>query len=77
MVNETTESIRRDSAVRQIEQKEVQDWSGKRVVLPRGTTLPATGLEGEMFVKVYDSDTNHLCMWDKYLDHWVTVGPSV
>ena len=37
-MGEETESVRKDSAVREIEQKEVQDWSGKRLVLPRGTT---------------------------------------
>ncbi len=74
-MTETTESVRRDSAARQIEQKEKVDWSGKRLVLPRGTTLPASGLPGEVFVKIVDAGTDKLVIWDNGLDHWVTVGP--
>lgn len=72
---ETTESVRRDSAVRQIKQKEIQDWSGKRVILPRGTTLPASGLDGEMFVKIVAAGHNQLYTYDEEINNWVTVGP--
>ena len=71
----SSESVRRDSAARQIEQKEKVDWSGKRVVMPRGTTLPASGLPGEVFVKVVAAGTDKWCVWDSNLDHWVTIGP--
>jgi len=76
-MTEETESIRRDSSIRSIRQMEVTDWSGKRVVLPRGTTLPSVARPSEVYVKVNDSGTDKLCIFDGNLDHWVTVGPSV
>ena len=73
---ETTESVRRDSAKRGVEQKEIDDWSGRRVVLPRGTTLPATGLPGEAFVLIKAGAQNQLYTYDDGMGQWVTVGPT-
>lgn len=75
-MTETTESVRRDSAIRQIREKEIQDWSGKRVILPRGTTLPATGLPGEVFVKIEEAGIDNLYIFDESVNNWVTVGPA-
>ena len=74
-MSESQESVRRDSAARQIEHKEVVDWSGKRFVLPRGTTLPASGLSGEVFLKVNAAAEDQLFVRDNNLDRWVTIGP--
>jgi hypothetical protein len=73
----TTESVRKDSRVRQIEQKQIIDWSGKRVILPRGTTLPAVGVDGEMFIKIVVGGHNKLLTWDEGVNNWTTVGPQV
>lgn len=74
---ETKESIRGDSAQRQIEGKQINDWSGKRFVPPRGTTLPAisTALPGELFVLVKDADIDQLYIFDNSVNNWSTVGP--
>ncbi len=74
-MTETIESMRGDSAARQVEGKEINDWSGKRVVLPRGTTLPASGLSGEVFVKINDAAADQMFVRDNNLDRWVTIGP--
>jgi hypothetical protein len=75
---EETESVRKDSAERQLKQKEIVDWSGKRFVLPRGTTLPATGLPGEVFVLQRDTPLHDQeYIFDDEYNNWVTVGPSV
>ena len=74
-MTETTESVRKDSAKRGADKKEIIDWSGKRVVLPRGTTLPATGLPSEIFVRLQAGE-DQLFIFDGGLDRWVTVGPG-
>lgn len=73
---EEIESVRKDSASRDLKQKEVIDWSGKRVVLPRGTTLPTDGLPDEVFVKQRDSAEDQLFIRDEDLNRWVTIGPD-
>lgn len=70
---EEIESVRKDSAERQIEQKQINDWSGKRVVLPRGTTLPPTGLPAEVFVLVDNSGRDKLYIYDESAGDWSTV----
>lgn len=73
---EETESVRKDSAERQLKQKETVDWSGKRFVPPRGTTLPTTGLPNEVFVLQRTSPLkDQLYMYDEEYNNWVTVGP--
>ena len=74
---EESESVRRDSSEREIKGKEVIDWSGKRMVLPRGTTLPSSPRPSEVFVKTDASGTDKLLIFDESLDHWVTVGPQI
>lgn len=74
---EETEKVRGDQGKREIEQREILDWSGKRVVLPRGTTLPSTGLPGEVFVKENTHPTaDDLYIFDSDRNNWVTVGPA-
>jgi len=74
---EETESIRQDSSQRHLEQREIVDWSGKRFVLPRGTTLPAVGLPGEVFVKQNTHPTaDDLYIYDDDRGNWVTTGPG-
>lgn len=74
---EETESVRKDSADRNVRTKEILDWSGKRVVLPRGTTLPTTGLPAEVFVKENTAPTpDNMYIWDSDMNNWVTVGPA-
>ncbi len=72
---EETEAVRVDRAQREIDGRERMNWGGKRVVLPRGTSLPSTGENGEVFVKTNASGTDKLCIFDESLNHWVTVGP--
>ena len=75
---ENTESVRVDRAKRQIEEREAVDWSGKRFVLPRGTTLPSiTGrFPGETFVlERSNPDPDQLYIFDSSRNNWVTVGP--
>jgi len=73
----TTESVRGDAVDRQIERKQIKDWSGKRLVLPRGTTLPAVGtaLSGEVFVLIKDAGVDQLYIFDDSVNNWSTVGP--
>lgn len=73
---EQTESVRKDSSERQLNQKEVVDWSGKRFVLPRGTTLPpvAGALPGEIAVLIKDAGRDQLYQFDQSQNNWVTVG---
>lgn len=74
---EETESVRKDSAKRQIDQRQIIDWSGKRIILPRGTTLPASGLPAEVFVKENTAPIpDNLYIWDDDMGNWVTVGPA-
>ena len=76
---ETTESVRKDSAKREIEERAVVDWSGKRFVLPRGTTLPTTSgrLPGEVFVLQKGSpNPDQMYIFDDTVNNWVTVGPG-
>lgn len=77
---EETESVRKDSAKRQIEERQIIDWSGKRIILPKGTTLPALGsgvtyIDGEVFVLVKPSGVNQLYEFDESVNNWITVGP--
>lgn len=74
---EETESVRGDSASREVKQKEILDWSGKRVVLSRGTTLPAiTGaLPGETFILQRVGASDQLYIFDDGQNNWITVGP--
>lgn len=71
----TTESVRADSAKRGIDERQVYDWSGKRFVLPRGVTLPAVGLPGEVFTLVRASLPDQLYIFDEDADSWSTIGP--
>lgn len=73
---EQTERIRKDSSERQLNQKEIVDWSGKRFVPPRGTTLPATvgALPGELFALIKDAARDQLYQFDASENNWVTVG---
>lgn len=74
---EEAERIRIDSAVREVKKnKEVQDWGGKRVILPKGTTLPPVGIDGEVFVLVVEAGLNKLMQFDEFVNNWVTVGPA-
>ena len=74
---EQTESVRIDRAKRELEQRQVGDWSGKRIVLPRGTTLPASGFPSEVFVLQRGSpNPDQLFIWDDTVTNWVTVGPG-
>lgn len=70
---EETESVRKDSSARQLEKKDIVDWSGKRLVLPRGTTLPPSGRAGEIFVRTFVGGAI-LSVWDDSAEHWSTVG---
>lgn len=74
-MSESSESVRADSAQRQVQQKQINDWSGKRFVPPRGTVLPATGLPGELFTLIRDADKDQLYIYDESEGNWSTVGP--
>ncbi len=73
---EEIESVRIDSATRDLKQKEIRDWSGKRFVPPRGTTLPAVigALPSEMFVLIKSGGIDQLYIFDESLNNWSTVG---
>ena len=64
------ESIRKDSAVRQLQQKQVNDFSGKRLILPTCTSLPATGFEGEVKVLV-SGGTISFYIWSNGDKAWI------
>jgi hypothetical protein len=66
------ESVRMDSAVRQIQQKQVNNFSGKRLVFPTCTSLPTTGFEGEVEVLV-SGGTVALYIWSDGDADWVAV----
>ena len=72
---EVTESIRKDSARRKVDDRQINDWSGRRLILPRGTTLPTEGLPGEVFVKINDASKDQMYIWDDDYSKFVTVGP--
>lgn len=72
---EVTESIRQDKAKKGASQKQLEDWSGRRMILPKGTTLPADGIAGEVFVLIKDSSHDQMYIWDDSLDKFITVGP--
>ena len=74
-MTETTESVRKDSSARQLEEKEIVDWSGKRFVPPRGTTLPSNPRESELFVKIVGGGRDKLLMYDAGIGSFQTVGP--
>lgn len=67
---EETESVRRDSAVRQIQQKQINDFSGKRLVFPVVTSLPTKGLPGEVVV-LDNGVTSKLYIWDNNTEAWI------
>ena len=75
---EESENVRRDRAERELRGKQVVDWSGKRVVLPRGTTLPPIpgAFPGEMFVLQRAGNLDQLYLFDDGVNNWVTVGPG-
>lgn len=77
---EQTESVRGDKGTREVKGQEVNDWSGRRVVLPTGTSLPAITndlRDGEVFVKTPGSGTNpQMYVFDEDINNWVTVGPG-
>ena len=72
---EEIESVRKDSSARQLEEKEIIDWSGKRLVLPRGTTLPSSPRPAEIFTVIKDADTDQVMIYDESLSQWLTIGP--
>ncbi len=72
---EETESIRKDSAKRQVDPKTVNDWSGRRFIPPKGSTLPADGIDGEVFMLIKDAAPNQLYQYDESEGHWSTIGP--
>lgn len=79
---EQSESVRGDAPTREIKQKEIVDWSGRRVILPRGTTLPAISVSrivGEVFVLERSGARDQLYIYDEDVSggnpNWVTVGP--
>lgn len=72
---EETESVRVDRAKRELEERERMNWSGKKVVLPKGTTLPSTGESGEVFVLVKNAASDQMYIFDESINNWVTVGP--
>lgn len=76
---ETTESVRSDAATRTKDQKELVDWGGRRLVIPKGTTLPAITddlIEGEVFLLVKSAASNQIYTFDSGINNWVTVGPG-
>lgn len=73
---EEIESVRVDRQKRQLEQRENIDWSGKNVVLPRGTSLPASGIPGQIFaLEKAGATKDKLMLFDGGLNNWITVGP--
>lgn len=79
---ETTEKVRKDSAVREQKQKEKSAWSGRTFAAPRGTTLPAVGndrLPGEIFILEKSGSPDQFYIYDDDVGggnpNWVTVGP--
>ncbi len=72
---EETESVRQDTASRRVTPKQIQDWGGRRVILPKGTTLPAEGVSGEVFVLIKDAGIDQMYIFDESESHWSTVGP--
>lgn len=73
---EQTESVRVDRAKRELEGRQRMAWGGKRVVLPLGTTLPATGETGEVFVLKKAAGVDQVYIFDESVNNWVTVGPG-
>lgn len=73
---EETEAVRVDRAKRDIEQRERMSWAGKKVVLPRGTSLPSTGESGEVFVLIKNAAIDQMYIFDESQNNWVTVGPG-
>lgn len=71
----TSESVRADSAKRGIDDRQVYDWGGKRFVPPRGVTLPAVGLPGEVFTLIRNGAPDQLYIFDEDSDNWSTIGP--
>ena len=72
---ESTESVRVDKGKRQIEERETMDWGGKAVILPRGSTLPPSGIAGQVYVLTKAAGTDQLYIYDESVNNWVTVGP--
>jgi len=68
---EETESVRKDSAVRQIQEKQINDFSGKRLVLPLVTSLPTRGLPGEVVILIVAGGSDKLYIWDDGAGAWV------
>lgn len=75
---ESTESVRGDKTTREKDQKEIIDWSGRRFVPPRVTSLPAVStdlIDGEIVVLSKPSGDNEMYLFDFDQQQWVTVGP--
>jgi hypothetical protein len=75
---ENTENVRGDSGVREDKGKQSTNWSGRKFVLPRGTTLPAVTAEresAEVFVLQKTGASDQLYIFDTGINNWVTVGP--
>ncbi len=76
---ENTETVRKDSATRELEGKQRQNWGGKRVVLPHGTTLPpiATAEPNEVFILNRAHPLrDQMYIFDSEYNNWSTVGPG-
>ena len=74
---EETEAVRVDRSKRELEQRERVSWSGKKFVLPTGTTLPLTGEQSEVFVLQRASPLrDQMYIWDSEYNNWSTVGPG-
>lgn len=71
IIAEEIESVRKDSAVRQIQQKQINDFSGKRFILPRVTALPTVGLPSEVVVLIVAGSSDKLYIWDDGASAWI------
>lgn len=74
---EETESVRQDSADREVGGgKQKKDWTGKRVKIPKGTTVPANPEDGEVFIHEYPATGDKYIFYSGTSGNWVTVGPA-
>lgn len=74
-MTEETESVRGDTRSREVNEKQTKDWSGKRFILPRGSSFPSPGSPGELFVLSRGSAEDQLYMWQHNEGRFATVGP--
>lgn len=74
-MTESSESVRKDSSERVIRRgMQIHDWSNKRVILPRGTTLPSDPRPGEVFWKEAGGG-DKLVIYSDTDNNWQTVWP--